>query len=93
MQYRLLRWHPAVCAGPELICARAIGVVEAGPSDRQDWRRKSKSDPLDAVSAARAVLAGREAGAPTGRDGQVEAIRALMAAKRIARAQPTQTIN
>ena len=49
--------------------------------------------PLDAVSAARAALSGRAAGAPRGRDGQVEAIRALMVAKRTARAQRTQTIN
>jgi hypothetical protein len=32
-------------------------------------------------------------GAPRGRDGQVEAIRALMVAKRTARAERTQTIN
>ena len=70
-----------------------IRVVEVDRSDRQDRRRQGKSDPLDAVSAARAALSGRAAGAPRGRDGQVEAIRALMVAKRTARAQRTQTIN
>jgi transposase len=75
------------------ICAAGIGVVEVDRSDRQDRRRKGKSDPLDAVSAARAALSGRASGTPRGRDGQVEAIRALMVAKRTARAQRTQTIN
>jgi len=42
---------------------------------------------------ASAALPGRASGAPRGRDGQVEAIRALMVAKRAARAQRTQTIN
>ena len=75
------------------ITAAGIRVVEVDRSDRQDRRRHGKSDPLDAVSAARAALSGRAAGAPRGRDGQVEAIRALMVAKRTARAQRTQTIN
>jgi transposase len=75
------------------IGAAGIRVVEVDRSDRQDRRRAGKSDPLDAVSAARAALSGRASGAPRGRDGQVEAIRALMVAKRTARAQRTQTIN
>jgi transposase len=73
--------------------AAGIRVVEVDRADRQDRRRAGKSDPLDAVSAARAALSGRASGAPRGRDGQVEAIRALMVAKRTARAQRTQTIN
>jgi transposase len=75
------------------IAAAGLQVVEVDRSDRQDRRRKGKSDPLDAVSAARAALSGRASGAPRGRDGAVEAIRALMVAKRTARAQRTQTIN
>src|SRR5438034_5716514 len=75
------------------LAAAGVRVVEVDRSDRQDRRRAGKSDPLDAVSAARAALSGRAAGAPKGRDGQVEAIRALMVAKRTARAQRTQTIN
>src|SRR5215472_6000227 len=67
------------------VTAAGIRVVEVDRSDRQDRRRKGKSDPLDAVSAARAALSGRAAGAPRGRDGEVEAIRALMVAKRTAR--------
>src|SRR5262250_2295869 len=75
------------------LAAAGVRVVEVDRSDRQDRRRAGKSDPLDAVSAARAALSGRARGAPKGRDGQVEAIRALMVAKRSARAGRTQTIN
>ena len=75
------------------IAAAGIRVVEVDRSDRQDRRRAGKSDPLDAVSAARAALSGRAAGEPKGRDGQVEAIRALMVAKRTARSERIQTIN
>ena len=71
----------------------ASAVVEVDRSDRQDRRRQGKSDPLDAVSAARAAQSGKARGAPKGRDGAVEAIRALMVAKRSARADRTQTIN
>ena len=75
------------------IAAAGVRVVEVDRAGRQDRRRAGKSDPLDAVSAARAAQSGRAAGAPKGRDGQVEAIRALMVAKRSARAGRTQTIN
>jgi len=69
----------------------AAGVREVDRSDRQDHRRQGKSDPFDAVSAARAALSGRARGASKGRDGAVEAIRALMVAKRSAAAERTQT--
>jgi transposase len=69
-----------------------VRVVEAGRSDRQDRRRQGKSDPLDAVSAARAAQSGRARGASRGRDGAVEAIRALMVAKRSAAGDRTQAI-
>ncbi len=75
------------------VTAAGIRVVEVDRSDRQDRRRQGKSDPLDAVSAARAAQSGRAAGAPKGRDGSVEAIRALMVAKRSAAGERTQTIN
>jgi len=51
------------------VAAAGIRVVEAVRSDRQDRRRQGKSDPLDAVSAARAAQSGRARGAPKGRDG------------------------
>src|SRR5712692_4822447 len=60
---------------------------------RKDRRRPGKSDPLDAVSAARAAQSGRACGAPKGRDGTVEAVRTLMVAKRSARSERPQAIN
>src|SRR5215468_10157244 len=75
------------------LAAAGIRVVEVDRADRQDRRRQGKSDPLDAVSAARAAQSGRAAGAAKGRDGTVEAIRALMVARRSAAAERTQAIN
>jgi len=66
------------------LAAAGVRVVEVDRTDRQDRHRPGKSDPLDAVSAARAAQSGRAGGAPKGRDGSVEAIRALMVAKRSA---------
>ena len=73
------------------VAAAGIRVVEAVRSDRQDRRRQGKSDPLDAVSAARAAQSGRARGAPEGRDGAVEAIRALMVARRSAAGERIRT--
>jgi transposase len=56
------------------LAAAGVRVVEAARADRH---RAGKSDPLDAVSAARAAQSGRAAGAPKGRDGAVEAMRQL----------------
>jgi len=75
------------------LAAAGVRVVEVDRADRQDRHRQGKSDPLDAVSAARAAQSGRASGAPKGRDGAVEAIRALMVAKRSARHERTQAIN
>ena len=62
-----------------------VEVIEVDRSNRQVRRTQGKSDPADAVEAARAVLSGRATGAPKSRDGNVEAIRALLVAKRSAR--------
>jgi transposase len=75
------------------ISAAGIRVVEVDRSDRQDRRRQGKSDPLDAVSDTRSAQSGRARGAPKGRDGAVEAIRALMVARRSAAGERTRTIN
>ena len=73
--------------------AAGVRVVEVDRSNRQDRYRSGKSDPLDAESAARAALSGKANGSPRGRDGTVEAIRALMVAKRSARGERTRSIN
>ena len=54
-----------------------ITVIEVDRPDRTTRRRHGKSDPLDAIAAAQAVLSGRATGIPKTRTGPVEAIRVL----------------
>ena len=68
-------------------------VVEVDRPNRQSRRRSGKSDPADAVEAARAALSGRAQGAGKLKDGNVEAIRALVVAKRSARDTKIKTMN
>jgi transposase len=70
-----------------------VEVVEVDRPNRQVRRREGKSDPVDAVEAARAAQSGRAFGAAKTRDGNVEAIRALMVAKRSARSTKIATLN
>jgi transposase len=70
-----------------------IAVIEVDRSDRKARRDHSKSDPLDAEAAARAVLSGRAAGTPKTRDGLVESIRVLQVVYRSAVSARTATIN
>ena len=60
-----------------------ITVAEVDRPNRQARRRQGKSDPLDAVEAARAALSGR-AGQAKAKDGAVEALRVLLVARRSA---------
>lgn len=62
-----------------------IPVVEVDRPNRQTRHRHGKSDPVDAIEAARAAQGGRAAGQAKTRDGNVEAIRALLVARRSAR--------
>ena len=61
--------------------------------NRQIRPRKGKSDSGDAVAAARAALSGTATGSPTSRDGNVEAIRVLMIARRSTVATRIETLN
>jgi hypothetical protein len=70
-----------------------VEVVEVDRPNRQSRRRTGKSDPVDAIEAARAALSGRAQGAGKSRDGNVEAIRALVVAKRSSRSRKIQTLN
>jgi transposase len=70
-----------------------VEVVEVDRPNRQSRRRTGKSDPADSVEAARAALSGRAQGAGKTRDGNVEAMRALVVAKRSARSSKIQTLN
>ena len=62
-----------------------LEVIEVDRPNRQERSRKGKSDPVDAVEAARAALSGRATGLAKTKDGPVEAIRALLVARRSAR--------
>src|SRR5918992_98742 len=73
--------------------AAGVEVIEVDRPNRQNRRRTGKSDPADAVEAARAALSGRAQGAGKTRDGNVEAIRALMVAKRSARSTRIRSLN
>lgn len=75
------------------LSSAGIQVVEVDRPDRTARRARGKSDPLDAYSAARAALAGRAAGSPKTRNGQVEAIRALRVARSSAIKARSQTTN
>ncbi len=70
-----------------------VTVVEVDRPNRQTRRKQGKSDPTDAVSAARAVLSGTATVTPKGRNGPVEEMRVLLVARRSAREQRIQTLN
>jgi transposase len=70
-----------------------VEVIEVDRTNRQARRQHGKSDPADAIEAARAAHNGRARGVAKSRDGNVEAIRALLVAKRSARAVRIKTLN
>ena len=70
-----------------------IVVVEVDRPNRQKRRKVGKSDPTDALAAARAALSGEASVTPKGRNGPVEQIRVLMVARRSARQQRIQSLN
>ena len=70
-----------------------VHIVEVDRPDRKARRAQGKSDPLDAYSAARAVLSGTATGEPKTRDGRVESIRALRVARSGAMKARTQAMN
>ena len=62
-----------------------VAVIEVDRPNRQLRRSQGKSDELDAVEAARAVLSGRASGIAKSADGNTEALRVALIAKRSAR--------
>ena len=73
--------------------AEGIAVVEVDRPNRQRRRRKGKSDPEDAISAAGAAFSGDACGAAKTQDGNVEAIRVIRVARLSARRARTQALN
>lgn len=98
--YQRLRWWlhahgKVVLVGIEGTGAYGAGLqrdlhehdIQTREIDRPDRKRRralGKSDPLDAISAAKAVLSGERIVEPKRRDGRVEAMRNLRIAKRSA---------
>lgn len=70
-----------------------VVVVEVDRPNRQTRRKVGKSDPTDAVAAARGALSGAASVIPKTRNGPVEQMRVLLVARRSARRQRIQTLN
>ena len=70
-----------------------VVVVEVDRPNRQTRRKQGKSDPTDALAAARAALSGEASVTPKSRNGPVEQMRVLMVARRSARQQRIQSLN
>jgi transposase len=73
--------------------AERVRVVEVDRPNRQRRRRKGKSEPQDAISAARAALSGDASGEAKSRDGNVESMRVLRVARTSARKGRAQALN
>jgi transposase len=74
-----------------LLQAEHIDVIEIDRPDRKTRRFQGKSDPIDAIQAAKAALADDRTGTPKQRDGRIEALRNLRIARRSAIDQRADT--
>ena len=70
-----------------------VQVMEVDRPNRQERRRKGKTDVVDAIEAARAAQGERQLGWAKTRDGNVEAIRALVVARRSAKSTKIKSLN
>ena len=70
-----------------------VQVLEVARPNRQVRRRFGKTDVIDAIAAARAVLSGEATGVPKSHDGPVEALRTLKAVQRSGNKARTQALN
>jgi transposase len=75
------------------LIGEGIKVLEVNRPNRQQRRRRGKSDPTDAEAAARAVLSGEATVVPKLKDGLVESIRAVHIVRRSAVKARTQAGN
>jgi transposase len=64
------------------LSARGVQVIEVARPNRQVRRRYGKTDVVDAIAAARAVMSGEASASPKAHDGAVEALRALKVLQR-----------
>jgi transposase len=70
-----------------------IEVIEVNRPNRQVRRRHGKTDVVDAIAAARAVINGDATGHPKSHDGGVESLRVLTMVHRSANKSRTQALN
>jgi len=75
------------------LTANGVEVIEVSRPNRQVRRRFGKTDVVDAIAAARAVLSGEATGAPKSHDGPVEALRTLKVVQRSGNKARTQALN
>lgn len=75
------------------LAADDVTVVEVSRPNRQVRRRHGKTDVVDAISAARAVLSGQASATAKAHDGPVEALRLVKIVQRSATKSRTQAIN
>jgi transposase len=75
------------------LIAHGLTVVEVDRPNRRVRYSRGKSDPIDAIAAARAAASGEASGTPKARTGPVEAIRALRVARRGAVKARTAALN
>jgi transposase len=76
-----------------VLAEAGVRVWEVIRPNRQVRRRYGKSDPTDAVAAARAVISGEADAVPKSGDGSIEAIRVLQVARISAIKARTQAAN
>jgi transposase len=70
-----------------------VTVIEVARPNRQVRRRHGKTDVIDAIAAARAVLSGEATGSPKAHNGPVEALRLLKIVQRSGNKARTQAMN
>ncbi|MCW2615001.1 MAG: family transposase [Frankiales bacterium] len=73
--------------------AHGVAVVQVSRLNRQVRRRHGKTDVVDAIAAARAVLSGEATATPKIHDGSVEALRVLKTLQGSANTSRTQALN
>lgn len=73
--------------------SQGVTVIEVMRPNRQVRRRHGKTDVVDAIAAARAVLSGEADATPKTHDGPVEALRTLKVLQRSASKARTQALN
>ena len=57
-------------------------MIEVDRPNRKTRRFQGKSDPIDAIAAAKTALAAERTATPKQRDGRIEALRTLRVARR-----------